>query len=148
VNPSGGYVQLTDDEVDRESPHTAPVDASATAAVFVRQDGVYRTVDGQQGGGQSAGTGLLVLEEVQPNPTHGWVTVCWQVPNEGPVTLKVYNSAGQLVRTLSKGTTKPGHNITVWDCRDDVGRKVAQGIYVVRLEAGGKSLAAKTVVVK
>lgn len=148
VNPSGGCVQLTDDELDRESPHTSPADAITTAAVFIRTDGIYRTADGQQDGGQSAGTSLLALEEALPNPAHGRVTVRWQIPTEGLVSLKVYNTAGQLVNTLVNGRTKPGRYTTVWNGTDNKDKRLGAGVNFYSLETEGKRLSQKVVLTK
>ncbi|MEO0079950.1 MAG: FlgD immunoglobulin-like domain containing protein [candidate division WOR-3 bacterium] len=145
VSRSGGYVQHTDDGVDRESPNTASADAITSEAVFVRPDGIYRTTTAQRCGSQSAGIALLALEDALPNPARERVTICWQIPKEGGVSLRVYNTAGQMVRTLASGRKRPGANSTVWDMRDSKGRLVADGVYFYSLETEGKRLSRKLV---
>jgi hypothetical protein len=50
---------------------------------------------------------------------------------------------GRLVRVLQSGTRPAGVNTVSWD-----GSKLASGIYFLRLETGGKTIARKLVVVK
>jgi mono/diheme cytochrome c family protein len=76
------------------------------------------------------------LKQNVPNPFNPQTTIAWQVPSDGRVTLSVYNTLGQLVRTLVSGNVKAGSYSTVWDGRDNTGRVVAGGIYLYTLEAG------------
>jgi len=54
-----------------------------------------------------------------------------------PITLKVYNILGQVVRTLVDGKQRPGYYSIVWDGKDDNGMDVSSGIYFCRLEVEG-----------
>ncbi len=55
----------------------------------------------------------------------------------GPPRRRRYNVLGQRVRTLVARPLQPGTHALVWDARDDLGREVASGVYVVRMEAPG-----------
>jgi flagellar hook assembly protein FlgD len=44
---------------------------------------------------------------------------------------------GDRVATLAHGKRKAGSHSSRWDGRDDDGRKLASGVYMYRLEAGG-----------
>jgi flagellar hook assembly protein FlgD len=61
------------------------------------------------------------------------------------VSLRVFNTAGQLVRTLAQGPTKPGAYATVWNGTDHKGRRLAAGVYFYTLETGDKRLSRKVV---
>lgn len=76
---------------------------------------------------------------VSPNPTSGRVAVSYGVPWETSVSLRVYDRAGKLVRTLVSGREKPGFKRVLWDGCDDHGIRVAQGIYLCRLQADARS---------
>jgi len=52
------------------------------------------------------------------------------------VQLSVYALTGQRVRTLVDGVLAVGMHASVWDGRDDSGRAVASGMYLLRLETG------------
>lgn len=53
------------------------------------------------------------------------------------VDLAVYDVAGRRVRTLLDGEVTPGEQTLSWDGRDDRGRVVPRGVYVVRLATSG-----------
>jgi flagellar hook assembly protein FlgD len=53
----------------------------------------------------------------------------------GTARLDLYDMRGRLVRNLAQGLTEPGHYLLTWDRRDDAGRTVGSGIYVLRLRS-------------
>jgi hypothetical protein len=76
------------------------------------------------------------LRAPYPNPFNSEVVVKYSLPQEGDVELVVYNALGQVVRRLVTGHRGMGHHRVVWDGRDDVGRGLATGMYLVQLRAG------------
>jgi len=86
---------------------------------------------------------LLSLSASFPNPSRNTTKFEYQVPgclgdNHVKVTLKVYNVAGQFVKTLVDRLQKPGFHTIWWDGKDSRGIPVAPGPYFYRLEANGK----------
>ncbi|MFA7329465.1 MAG: VWA domain-containing protein [Candidatus Delongbacteria bacterium] len=76
----------------------------------------------------------LLLVENHPNPFNPSTTLRVTVPAglpRGPLLLRVYNLRGQLVRTLAVLATGAGVYELVWDGRDEAGREVASGPYLV-----------------
>ena len=71
-----------------------------------------------------------------PNPFNSEVVVKYTLPVEGEVELVVYNALGQVVRRLATGHQRLGHHRAVWDGRDERGRGLATGTYLVQLRAG------------
>ena len=71
-----------------------------------------------------------------PNPFNSEVVVKYSLPGEGDVELLVYNALGQVVRRLVEGHRRLGHHRVIWDGRDEDGRQLATGMYVVRMRAG------------
>jgi hypothetical protein len=57
-------------------------------------------------------------------------------PHAAPVRLDVYAVDGRRVRVLARGTHPPGDYRSTWEARDDGGRRLARGIYWLRLAAG------------
>jgi flagellar basal-body rod modification protein FlgD len=49
----------------------------------------------------------------------------------------VFDLSGRIVRTLANGARPAGEGTLTWNGTDDAGRRVAAGIYVVRLDAPG-----------
>lgn len=79
--------------------------------------------------------GKTAIRTLAPNPVTTWLTVDYAVARPGPVRLDVYSSTGGRVRTLATGLHSAGEFQVRWDGRDEAGRQVANGIYVLRLEA-------------
>jgi flagellar hook assembly protein FlgD len=55
----------------------------------------------------------------------------------GHVELKIYDLTGALVKTAHSGFVQPGGYEFVWRGEDDGGRRVASGVSIYRLKAGG-----------
>ena len=78
----------------------------------------------------------LQLARNYPNPFNPTTNLQFSVPQDGYVSLKVYNVLGQEVATLFSGMAKAGYYIpTMFN-----GSRLASGIYFARLQYNGKSL--------
>ncbi|NIR73216.1 T9SS type A sorting domain-containing protein, partial [candidate division KSB1 bacterium] len=77
----------------------------------------------------------FVLQQNYPNPFNPDTEIRFRLPVSSRVTLAIYNLGGQLVRTLASGTLPTGQHRVTWDGRDELGRQVASGIYLYRLQA-------------
>jgi len=69
-----------------------------------------------------------------PNPFNPRTALRCAVPVAGPVTLRLYDPRGRLVRTLVAGDLAAGVHEVVWDGLDRGGRPCAAGVYVARLQ--------------
>jgi hypothetical protein len=90
----------------------------------------------------------FALGQNYPNPMTGCATIRYQLPKDIGVSLKVYNLAGQLVKTLVSGPEKAGYKGVAWDGRSERGKKVGAGVYFYRLLAGEFTATRKMVVVR
>ena len=88
------------------------------------------------------------LSQSYPNPTSDRTTISYQLPQAGPVELRVYNVSGQLVRTLMNGMRPAGMHTAVWDGRDRSGKQVAAGIYLYNLTTPEYSCTKKLTLVR
>jgi len=79
------------------------------------------------------------LRQNVPNPFNPNTTIDFELPDATYVRLQVYNLTGQLIRTLMSETAFRGRHRIVWDGKDDLGRAVASGIYIYRLEIPSRS---------
>lgn len=75
-----------------------------------------------------------------PNPATIGTTITFSLPGSGPISLIVLDARGRKVRTLRQGWFAPGKHVVSFDLHDDEGRKLASGVYLVRLEVAGKRL--------
>jgi hypothetical protein len=83
-----------------------------------------------------------------PNPFSRATTIHYQMPRAGNVSLRVYNVAGQAVRTLVSGSLPAGAHSARWDGRDDRGRALPGGVYFARLAASEGSRTIKITMLK
>ena len=65
------------------------------------------------------------------------------LPRRGLTTVVLFNASGRLVRRLHEGDLPAGETTVSWDGRDDAGRKVPAGVYLVKVstpegEASGR----------
>jgi flagellar hook assembly protein FlgD len=56
------------------------------------------------------------------------------LPKDGNVSLKIYNVAGQLVKSFNQYMTT-GYRTITWDGINNSGETVASGVYFYRLDA-------------
>jgi len=90
----------------------------------------------------------LALRSIAPNPFVSFSTVRFSVPTRGRVTLRIYDLAGRVVRTLVDGDLEPGDHSTSWDARNDSGLRVEAGTYYARLSTIDGSALAKLIFVR
>lgn len=77
------------------------------------------------------------LQSIYPNPFNSTVQIRFDVDTAAPVRLELFDVTGQRVRTLLRSTLPAGTHATSWNGRDDAGRSVASGVYLVRLTTPG-----------
>ena len=80
-----------------------------------------------------------------PNPFLVGSAVSFSLARPDDVELGVYDLTGRAVRTLQRGRLVAGAHRFEWNGRDAEGRRVAAGVYFVRLEATGRHLESKLV---
>jgi hypothetical protein len=85
---------------------------------------------------------------VFPNPFRSSALVNWQVKVDGVADLKVFDASGRAVRTLASGSVRAGSYMTAWNGTDNAGRKLAHGIYFVRLVTQDQTLKVKAVLTR
>jgi len=90
------------------------------------------------------------LQQNYPNPFNVRTIISYTLSLTKPqtVTLKMFNTGGELVRTLVNTNQASGRHRTVWDGRNDVGEEVSSGIYFYVLKIGQQSQFRKALMVK
>ncbi len=83
-----------------------------------------------------------------PNPFNPTTTISFEIPQSENVTLNIFNSLGQFVRTLTSGNLSAGRHSFIWDGRDDSNNDIASGIYFYKLTAGTFSQTSRMVLLK
>ncbi len=80
---------------------------------------------------------VTALAGAYPNPFNPVTRLKFSLKEKGPVSLRVYDVSGRLVRVLVDEVREAGSYEAVWDGTNDGGRITASGIYFCRMEAGG-----------
>ena len=83
-----------------------------------------------------------------PNPFNPTTTINYQINQPGQVTLAVYNVLGEKVRTLVNESKIAGSYQVTWEGTNDMGARVATGVYFYKLQMGDQVQAQKMLMVK
>ena len=88
-----------------------------------------------------------------PNPFNPETWLPYQLANDAEVTIRIYSSRGQLVRNLNLGFQQAGYYIgksqaAYWDGRNDLGERLASGVYLYQLSTPESSTTRKMVIRK
>ena len=82
-------------------------------------------------------TNQLILHEAYPNPFSENTSISFYLPENSPVKLSVYNLSGQQVKILTNAVHhKAGLHKYSWDGTDNNKKIVANGIYIIKIQAG------------
>ncbi len=91
----------------------------------------------------------FALHGAAPNPFNPSTVIAFDLPRAEAVTLRVYDAAGRLVRTLLAGEPGlAGANRVTWNGRDDGGRQAASGVYLYRLQTPAHEAVGRMTLVK
>jgi hypothetical protein len=105
-------------------------------------------VDEPTGGGDIAAK-RNNLDQNIPNPFNPTTTIKYEVREAGLVSLKIYNVAGQLVKTLVDGQKVAGQVYSAtWNGLNDAGQPVSSGVYFYKLVAKNFTQTKKMVLLK
>jgi hypothetical protein len=83
-----------------------------------------------------------------PNPFNPSTMIMFNMKEKGLVTLKIYNVAGQLVRTLVDDVREAGSYKVPWDGRNNEGISIASGVYFYKMETEKYSKTKKMVMLR
>jgi flagellar hook assembly protein FlgD len=71
-----------------------------------------------------------------PNPSKDSATIRFSLDESSSVKLEVYNLRGQLLRSLLSGPQASGNHSLAFDGRDEAGRPLPSGVYLIRFRVG------------
>ena len=88
-----------------------------------------------------------------PNPFNPETWIPYQLSEDSLVSVSIYDTTGQLIRTLSLGFQSAGFynshgRAAYWDGRNNVGERVASGIYFYQLTTPSFEQTRRLVIVK
>jgi len=83
-----------------------------------------------------------------PNPFNPETQITFNLPEAEHVNLSVYNLKGQLVKLLADEILPAGNNSLIWNGRNENGRKVSSGVYLLRLKSSNEIATKKVMLMK
>jgi hypothetical protein len=83
-----------------------------------------------------------------PNPFNPSTTFRYALGEPAQVSLKIYNTLGQLVKTVVDEFQAEGYYTPTWDGRNETGATVSSGIYLYRITAGKFTETRKLIMMK
>jgi len=123
----GDYrLMSTSPAVDAGDPQS-PADPDGTRA-DIGPYAITRLTDAPPTDGSSGVT-------LWPNPARDGTVIRLSLAQRRQVSLEVVDASGRLVRRIVSGALGAGEHAFRWDARDAGGRRVAVGLYFVRLQA-------------
>ena len=140
----GALVEL----VFEASGKPSPADFQVSESVLVSVDGAVDLLAGAEIGNLRALPDQYGLNQNMPNPFNPSTAIRYQLPEAGLVRLAVYNLLGQEVRVLVNERKDAGSFTATWDGTDALGRRVASGIYLYRIQAGDFSASRRMLLLK
>lgn len=75
------------------------------------------------------------LNQNFPNPFNSETRILFHLEKSSDVTMTIYNTLGQRVRTMIEARQPAGDKYVSWDGQDDSGRPVSSGLYLYSLKA-------------
>ncbi|MBN2201744.1 VCBS repeat-containing protein [bacterium] len=113
-------------------------------ALNERETALSPTVVSGMGSGRPGPSGFG-LDWNYPNPFNPGTSVHYRLDRPGDAGLTVYDVRGRRVRALAAGWRPAGEYRADWDGRDESGTDAAAGVYICRLESGGRVQAIKMI---
>ena len=84
-----------------------------------------------------------------PNPFNPSTNVRWRVETPGRLAIDIHDARGRMVRSLFQGESASTSGVIRWDGRDDAGRSLPSGPYLVRVrDAAGRTSSSRTTLLK
>ena len=77
-----------------------------------------------------------VMKNNFPNPINPITTIRYLLPEEGNVTLTIYDMAGKEIKKLVNEYQNEGLQEVSWDATDNLGRPISAGVYIYKMKAG------------
>jgi hypothetical protein len=90
----------------------------------------------------------FAFDTVRPNPFIHRTELDFMVPATSRVICSVYDVSGRLLGTILDATYPAGEHRVAWEGRDLAGRRMAAGVYFLRLQAGPGTSTRKVVMLE
>ncbi len=90
----------------------------------------------------------FVLLHNYPNPFNPSTTIKYQIPKSGNVEVMIFNTKGELVKTLLNKYQEAGTHLIKWEGINNKNQNVASGVYISTVKFNNHFLSQKMILVK
>jgi FlgD Ig-like domain len=90
----------------------------------------------------------FALSQNYPNPFNPTTIIQYKISKASNVVLSIYNTLGQLIKTLVNKNQSPGLYSVNWDGTNASGMEVVSGVYLYHISAGGFTSTKKMILLK
>ncbi len=89
----------------------------------------------------------FLISQNYPNPFNSETLIQYSLPEQGQVSLEIYNLLGQKIKKLVDKSQTPGSYSIKWDGSDDTGEMVGSGIYLYLINLNNQNLPARKMII-
>ena len=90
----------------------------------------------------------VALDQNYPNPFNPSTWIPFYLPADGPATVSIYDVRGGLVKVIENRWLSKGAHSVRWNGESSTGKRVASGVYLCVLRAGGETHTRKLVLLR
>lgn len=83
-----------------------------------------------------------------PNPFNPSVTISFYLPETNQISIRIYNSLGENIRTLFNAEKPAGNGKIVWDGKTSEGQNCPSGVYILEVITDNKTFYDKLLLLK
>ena len=103
-------------------------------------------------GSESIATKLLpdkfTLHGNYPNPFNAKTVIKYDLPNNRPVRICIFDLLGRTIKTINFEMMKPGKHQFTWYGKDNYLKPVSSGVYFIHMQAGEETRIQKMLLLK
>ncbi|MEZ4655889.1 MAG: T9SS type A sorting domain-containing protein [Candidatus Eisenbacteria bacterium] len=161
-----GWLDLATSKLDPERPGSsgrgaigrlvfrclrpAPLDVRLGYELRSSSNRSIATSTGQDGGepANPDATPLLLVDSGFPNPITPTTTVTFTLSRSALVRAALFDVAGRRIRDLWNGSLPPGSHVLPVGDSTDFGRRLADGVYLLRIDADGARHTQKLIAIR
>jgi glucuronoarabinoxylan endo-1,4-beta-xylanase len=83
------------------------------------------------------------LDQNYPNPFSSSTVISYKLNKQADVQITIYDVLGREVKKINSANQSAGIHGVLWDAKNDLGRKMAAGVYFYQMNVGNKTLTRK-----
>jgi len=88
------------------------------------------------------------LYSISPNPFFKKVKIQYSLKNDEHVKIEICNLSGRVIKRVLNSIQKKGRHSIFWDGKDDSGKNLPNGVYILRFVAGNYKCNAKILLMR